>query len=290
MMARIGIDVGGSGVRASRVASEAADAMVSVPIIDRSVDAVVHAIVGAARAARLGAEPIGVGVPGFVSDGVVLGSPNFPGWSRVPLRDRLEDALGVPVAVDNDANCAALGAWAARGRCEDLVLLTLGTGVGGGVISEGRLLRGATGVGAEVGHLYAGGEQPCGCGGRGCLETWVGTEGMRWRAAARGYAAPDGRAIVEAARAGEAWATAMLEEAAAGLGRGLVTLVNLFNPDVVMITGGLASARDLLEPLALAGLRRDGIRPSVSHVRVVWEGRADAFAILGAAELAAEFE
>lgn len=234
----------------------------------------------AALVEPLGAGPVGVGMPGFVDGGVVRGSPNFPGWVDVDLQGRLSERLGVPVRVDNDANCAALGAWDGE---EELILLTLGTGVGGGVISHSHLLRGACGVGAEVGHIPVGGDQPCNCGGVGCLETWCSTAGLR----ARSGRDVDGEAIVAAARSGEVWARSLLDEAATALGRGLVTLTNLFNPDRILIVGGLAGARDLLGPPAEAWLRARGVRPATERVRIEWGGRADELAIRGAAALAA---
>jgi glucokinase len=229
--------------------------------------------------------PIGVGMPGFIRDGVVHGSPNFPGWSDVDLRAALARRLDRQVCVANDANVAALGAWASRGGTEDLVMLTLGTGVGGGVVMGGRLLTGALGTGAELGHIHVGGNRPCGCGGLGCLETWCGTVGLVAAAAERGVAASDGAAVRTAAERGEAWAIEVLSDAAEHLGKGLVTLVNIFNPDVVIIAGGLTAARYWFEP-AEAWLLRYGVPPSAEHVEVVWGGRADIWAIVGAGALA----
>jgi glucokinase len=221
-----------------------------------------------------------------VHDGVVVGSPNFPALRDAPLRAALSERLpGVVVHVENDANCAAWGAWVSRGAREDLVVLTLGTGVGGGVITGGRLLVGAGGTGAELGHLFAGGDAPCGCGGRGCLETWCSTVGLVRLARESGLVVEDGLAVVELARAGEPRALAAVHAAADALGRGLITLVNVFNPDAVVLLGGLAGAADLLGPRAAALLERHGVPPSVRRVRLVWGGRADDLAILGAAEL-----
>lgn len=279
---RIGVDIGGSGVRAGRVGEDGIEgALVREALADRDVGTVVAAVTRAVEALG-GAEAVGVGVPGFVRDGVVLGSPNFPGWHEVDLRSALHASLGVPVFVGNDANVAALGVWAERGATEELVLLTLGTGVGGGVVTGGRLLVGARGTGAELGHIHVAGDRPCGCGGRGCLETWCGTAGLIRVAAERGHPVQDGASVVAAAEAGEPWAVRLLDEAAEHLGKGLVTLVNIFNPDVVVIAGGLAAAARWLRP-AEGWMRTHGVPPSARHVRVAWEGRADRWAILGAA-------
>lgn len=278
----LGVDIGGSGVRVGVVAPDGSVSDVRrTTLADRDPDTVIDAVVsaiGERRPARLG-----VGVPGFVQGRTVLASPNFPAWKGLDLGERLEARLGVPVAVENDANAAALGAWHRRGGRGDLVLLTLGTGVGGGIVTGGRLLRGATGTGAEVGHLWAGGERPCGCGGQGCLETWCSTQGLRRAAAEAGHAVNDGLEVVEAARAGIPWAADAVREAGRRLGIGLVTLVNLFEPDVIALAGGLSLARDLLEPPAEAWLRRYGIRPNATRVALEWLGRADDLAIAGAA-------
>lgn len=280
----MGVDIGGSGVRAAIVEAGSVGITRQESLSDRSVATVVETL--ARAVGPLCPDAVGIGVPGYVHRGRVLGSPNFPDWTDIPFADLAAARLGVPVTLENDANAAALGAWRSRGGREDLVLLTLGTGVGGGVVVDGRLLRGAGGTGAELGHIYAGGDLTCGCGGVGCLETWCGTSGLTRRADARGHHVPDGRAIVEAAARGEAWAADLLHAAGTGLGRGLVTLVNVFNPDVVVITGGLASARRWLVKPAEDWLRAHGIRPCVARATLVWEGRADHFAILGAAEVA----
>lgn len=280
----IGMDIGGSGVRAAVVRD---GVVVGTPervrLPDRKPETVLR--VASELHGALGGGPLGVGVPGFVREGVVLGSPNLPDLAGWDLQSALAEALATPVAVGNDANMAALGAWRLRGATEHLVLLTLGTGVGGGVVIDGRLLVGAGGTGAEVGHIVVGGQRPCGCGGRGCLETWCGTVGLLAAARALGESPVDGHDIVRAADEGALWAQGVLAGAAEHLGKGLVTLVNLFNPDVVVLTGGLAVGRRWLEP-AEKWLRRHGVPPSVDHVQVVWGGRAEHYAIVGAATLA----
>jgi glucokinase len=282
-MALIGVDVGGGGVRAALVEGVEVGTIVREPLRARAVDDVVAAVEVVVR--RLGAPTalVGVGVPGFVAGGVVRASPNFPGWRDVPLVGLLGARLGLPVHLENDANAAAFGAWSRLASGGDLVQLTLGTGVGGGVVTDGRLLRGAGGTGAELGHIYVGGSRPCGCGGVGCLETWASTVGLQAAATERGQQVPDGQTVVHAARAGEPWAVEVVEEAAEALGRGLTTLVNVFNPDLLRLSGGLAAARDLLAPRAEGWLRQRGVAASVERLRVVWADRADEDAILGAA-------
>jgi glucokinase len=290
----IGVDIGGSGVRAARVREGATNGpIVKCGVADRSVASVLSAVEEVVAELGGGADVgVGVGVPGFVRDGTVLRSPNFPEWRDVPFRRLLSDRLRLDgrVEVANDANVAALGAWAARGSRGDLVLLTLGTGVGGGVISGGRLLTGSGGTGAELGHIFVGGDRACGCGGVGCLETWCSTVGLVAAAREVGREVVHGRQVVEAAREGEGWALAVLDGAALALGRGLTTLVNLFNPAVVVLSGGVSQASDLLGPPALAYLRAHGVPPSVDSAEIVWAGRAESFAIVGAAALLSQPE
>lgn len=280
----IGVDVGGSGVRAAAVDNVGITGkIVTVSLADRGVDAVVDALCAAVQKLPSG-RPVGVGMPGFVQQGVVLRSPNFPAWRDVRLAQRLRERLGVVVVVDNDANAAALGAAVERLPDGVLLVLTLGTGVGGGVVLRGRPYRGGRRPGAELGHVYAGGERPCGCGGLGCLETWCSTTGLVQAAAEAGVAVSSGKEVVERARAGETWARAAMQEAGRALGRGLCTLVNAFGPDEVLLLGGLAAAEDLLGPPALGWFRERAVAP-LRDTPVHFGARADADAILGAAAL-----
>jgi len=281
MERNIGIDIGGSGLRAAVVQEGKMGPIVSHSLVDRSVDRVVDAVATLVHKLRPSGR-IGVCLPGFIQAGVVRASPNFPSWSEVPMASKLADRLGRPVSVLNDANAAALGAWSCRGEREDLVLLSLGTGVGGGVVIDGRLLLGSGGTGAELGHIHVGGERACGCGARGCLETWISTTGLLSAARQRGQEAADGQDIVRRADAGERWAIEICDAAAGALGRGLVSLVNIFNPDTVLLTGGLARARHRFEPLALATLKAGAIGPSLEQVELVWGPRSEEFSIIGA--------
>jgi glucokinase len=281
----IGIDVGGSGIRGATLFEGKLGPLQRAPLPDRSPETVVEAI--SALVTALGeADHLGVALPGFLSEGVVYGSPNFPGWSQVPIRSLLSESTGFDVVLENDANAAALGVWEKRGSREDLVLLTLGTGVGGGVVSGGQLLRGTAGLGGELGHIFVGGERACGCGGKGCLETWICDAGLVAASMEQGKNPENGLAVVDAARAGERWAALVLQNAAKALGRGVVSLVNLFNPDVVILAGGLTQERDLFSPVVEQTLRDNGIPPSVDKVTLFWEGPADALAVRGVAALA----
>jgi glucokinase len=283
-MVRVGVDIGGSGVRTALVGDDGRVGDVHrEELAGRDVDDVVRAVArGVARVG--GVEGVGVGMPGFVHDGVVLSSPNFPSWRDVPLQARLTEAVGAQVVVENDANAAALGAVVARSGRGVWLVLTLGTGVGGGVVADGKPWRGGAVTGAELGHIFAGGTRPCACGGLGCLEAWCGTVGLVAAARERGQDAANGAAVVTAAREGSEWALAVLHEASVALGRGLVSLVNAFGPDRVLVLGGLAAAADLLRPAAVAYVRERAVMP-LRGVPVEFGSRADELAIVGAASL-----
>jgi glucokinase len=281
----IGIDIGGSGVRGAIIGGASHTEIMSAPLSDRSSARVVQAV--ARLVEKLDSTgPLGVAVPGFIQDGVVRESPNFPEWRDLQLRDQIAARLDRPVTLINDANAAALGAWTLRGEREDLVLLTLGTGVGGGVIVDGVPLVGSGGTGAELGHIFVGGDRLCGCGARGCLETWCSTVGLRAAARERGIEVENGQDVLRHADAGTAWALELLEQAGQALGRGLASFVNIFNPDVVVLVGGLSGAKKYLDSAARSVLETQAIAPSLERLELVWGGRAEDYAVHGAARSA----
>lgn len=284
-MVCIGVDIGGSGWRAAVRQGGALGELRRTQGIPEQPDELVARIVDDARA--LGEVAcLGVAVPGFVRDGVILGSPNLPQLAGFDLRAALRRELNAPVTVLNDANAAAMGAWAELQPAGDLLVLTLGTGVGGGLIVNGRPFLGGSQTATELGHVYIGGQQRCGCGAVGCLETWVGTAGLVRRAAALGHAVEGGAALVAAAEAGELWAQSLLHDAGNALGQGLRGFLNLFGPQSVVISGGLAGAESWLRPAVDRIVREQGIRPNVEGVALMWRPDAAQWAILGAAAAA----
>lgn len=201
----------------------------------------------------------GVGAPGPVdAGGAVQGCVNL-GWGRVALRERLEAFCGFSVRAENDANIAALGElWqgAAKG-CDSMVLLTLGTGLGGGVILGGRLLKGAHGCAGEVGHISVCGTEttPCRCGSRGCLEQYASASGLvrlakEAAASAQNTAMPldalTAEAVVAAAGAGDAAALLAVDRMAERLGQAIASIAAVCDPQVFVIGGGLSQAGALL--------------------------------------------
>jgi glucokinase len=207
-------------------------------------------------------DAIGVGVPSQIefASGTVLTSVNIP-LAGVPLREVLGHRLGVPIYVDNDANCAAL-AEAELMEARNLVMLTLGTGVGGGVVIDGRIFRGTHGLGAELGHVSIiadGPPCPGNCPNRGCLEALVSGTALERDATELGKGRPDtrlgrifdgngrvsGREVVAAAQDGDREAGLLFERLGTWLGVGIAGFVNVFEPEHIVIGGGLSRAADL---------------------------------------------
>lgn len=240
--------------------------------------AVARTLLERARLRGLRVAGAGAGFPGPLEPGtaVLHHPPNLPGWDGVGVGGLLAEALGMAVAVERDANAAALAEWhlGAGSGAAVMVYFTLGTGVGGSVICDGRPFAGARGAAAELGHLVvrAGGE-PCPCGGRGCLEAYASGPSLvrRLRAALGAKAAGttadapgDAVAALEAVRRGQPEALRVWEETMECLAAGVLSAVRAFNPDVVVIGGGLAGAGDLLFG-PLERLVREGGMPYLSR-------------------------
>ena len=232
---------------------------------------------------------VGFGVPSPIDQakGVVVRCVNVP-LEDAPLRDRMHERFGVPVGLDNDANAAAHGEWrAGAGRGEDdIVMLTLGTGVGGGVVSGGRPFRGRNGAGAELGHVVIVHDgRPCqgACTGRGHLETYA--SGSAATAAAREAFGPsaDAHRLVRLANEGDAQAKELLEEVARHLGSGIGSFVNVFGPQLVILGGGFGvAAYDYLRGPAEEVMRREALEPMRSAVRLAKAELGTAAGLIGA--------
>jgi glucokinase len=262
----IGVDLGGTNLRTAllridgdifnrrKEATNASDGWKKV--VARLVDNITkQREIAAQRGLHVSA--VGVGAPGVIrmDTGVVVKSPNFPDWNNLPLRDELEKALHLPVVIENDANAAALGEqWRGAGRgINSMILLTLGTGVGGGVVLDNKIWQGADGMAGEVGHmtLIPDGRQ-CGCGNTGCLEMYASARGIvqSYREASGKLEAPQSSEITSAqiyqdARNGEHVARQVMKDMGSMLGIGIANLINIFNPNMIVIGGGVKDAWDL---------------------------------------------
>ncbi len=305
----VGVDVGGTKCLAVALAGNrvVAERRGTTPDTGEEVlDAVAALAVEVAGDRPLAA--VGAGMPGLVDrDGVLRFAPNLPGVTGLPVRAELERRLGVPVRVDNDATCAA---WAERAMgaatgLDDVVLVTLGTGIGGGVITGGRLTRGANGFAGEVGHMVVDREgPPCPCGQRGCWERYASGSGLaRFArlAVAEGRAAavlalaggdPDailGEHVAVAAAAGDGEACALVAEVGWWVGLGLANLANILDPEAFVVGGGLVTMGDLLlDPVRAAFgalLQGRAWRPAIPVVAAALGTRAGA---IGAGCLGAE--
>lgn len=242
-------------------------------------------------------EPVraaGFGLPGIfdLRSRRILESPHTGGLDGVEVETTLEGLLGVPVRADNDANLAAFGEWrhgAGRG-VQNLILLTIGTGIGAGVIAEGRLLRGGRGYAGEAGHMPVRPDgEPCPCGGRGCLETEASARAIvrRYREAtgmAEGLTAED---VSTRAAAGDEGARRALGETARFLGIGLGILINLFNPEKILLGGGvLGAGRAFFEP-AVEEAGRRSFQGAFQACRIEPAALAHQAGLIGAAAWAA---
>lgn len=229
---------------------------------------------------------VGVGVPGPIDTGLggVSGPPIMPGWDGYPIRDHLEELWHCPVTINNDAELGALGEWAyGAGRGEqNLVYLKVGMGIGAGLILDGQIYHGKTGSAGEIGHITIEENGPlCTCGNRGCLEAMAGGKAIGYRAAEavrRGQRTQlaeivppekiSAHDVMAAARSGDLLAQQIVHDAGVHLGTAVASLVNLINPGMVVVGGGVAQIGDLLlEPIRQAVLARS-LKPASGAVRI----------------------
>ncbi|MGH2404996.1 MAG: ROK family protein [bacterium] len=309
----VGVDLGGTKILTALVDTEGrVVARVREATPQAGLDAVLEVVVGTVRRVLKDAgveasaiRGIGVGAPGPAdpASGVVFDPPNLPGWHEVPLAAILGARLAVRTYVENDANAAALGErWAGAGRgVDDLIYMTISTGIGGGLILNGRLFHGVSGTAGEVGHMVIDPAGPrCPCGRTGCLEALAsGTSIARHARAAVASGRPTTLSTVapealtaadvaRAARDGDPLATELFGRAARYVGIGVANLVNLLNPAMVIIGGGVTKAGDLLfAPVRRIVLDEAFPRPAAA-VRIVPAALGDDVGAVGAAAVALE--
>jgi glucokinase len=307
----VGVDVGGTKVAAG-VVDESGQLLTrtrrETPAADTAKveDAIADAVREVAASHEVGA--IGLAAAGFVDAlrSMVLFAPNLA-WRDTPLRASLEQRLGLPTVVENDANAAA---WAearfGAGRGEDhVVVLTVGTGIGGGIVLDGQLLRGRFGVAAEIGHLNIVPDgRRCGCGLQGCWEQYASGRALVQEAQEQASASPamakellglagggsegiTGPMVTQAAQAGDVAALGCFDELGKWLGRGMAQLAAILDPGVFVIGGGVSSAGELLRQPTIQSYRKHltgrGHRP-VAEIRMAELGNEAG--IIGAADLA----
>lgn len=261
-------------------------------VIDRIIGAIEGVIldtIAETDASRKDFVGIGMGAPGPLDRerGIVVVAPNL-GWRDLPLRDLVSGRLDLPVTLDNDANCATVGEWwqgAARGG-RTVVGFTIGTGIGGGIIIDGSLFHGASDVAGEVGHttIELNGRY-CKCGNYGCLEAYASGPAIATRAReilVREESASTlpsmvggqldlitAQTVYDAAKLGDAVAEEIVRDTARYLGAGIASLLNILNPDTVVVAGGVTAAGETLFGPLRAEVRRRAFRPAVEAARIV---------------------
>ncbi len=309
----VGLDMGGTNIRTAAVSAGGevllmrrgpARATSSAAEIVENIATQILALEKAAHQHGLGrARALGVAVPGplDLTTGTVIAAPHVKAWRSFPLRQRLEARLGRKVVVENDANAWALGEFwrgAARGR-KDVVLLTLGTGVGGGIIVDGRIVHGRIGMAGELGHVTV---EPdgmrCDCGAVGCLEAYASASGMRGLVEKalgleRGAPLPEAlldeggdfsvRRMTAEARLGNALARSVFEIAGRYLGIALASFINIFDPEMIVIGGGVGGALPFMRRAMSREIRARAFRASAAQARIVRAALGPRGGVVGAA-------
>ena len=299
----VGVDLGGTKIGAGAMTEDGSEiqAVRSIPTnstegdegvagrmvaLVEDVIAETERVTGATRQDFIG---VGVGAPGPLDreNGIVIIAPNL-GWKDFPLRQRMQDRLSLPTSLDNDANCATFGEWwqgAARGAT-NVVGLTIGTGIGGGLILNGALYHGSSLMAGEVGHTTIDmNGRYCKCGNYGCLEAYASGPAIATRA--REVLVREGmksairdmvggrledisaQTVYDAAKAGDQLASEIVRDTGRYLGAGIANLLNIFNPDRVVIAGGVTAAGDALFLPLKAEVRRRAFTPAVNAAEIV---------------------
>jgi glucokinase len=280
----IGVDLGGTNLRIAAVdsAGKTLEKITTSTEVARGRDQVIDEMCGAIqkivdKLSDTGVlAGIGIGVPGIIEmqTGMLRDSPNLPGWHNYPVRDEIERRLKTTVILENDANAAALGEkWlGAATAVDDMIMLTLGTGVGGGIVLGGKIWHGMTGMAGEPGHINVEPDgHPCNCGSRGCLEQLASATAIKRMAAEtvqtgkaphmaqamKTSAEFSSKAIYDLAMQGDAPAQEIFRRVGRALGTVLADLINIFNIPMYVIGGGVASAWDAFVPSMMETVRKN---------------------------------
>ena len=312
----VGVDLGGTNIVVGVIPADGGDvhAVRSLPtepqrgakhVVDRMVHMVEQAIeettqqFGGDRSDFAG---VGIGSPGPLNreTGTIINTPNL-GWRNFPLRDLISNAVNLPASLDNDANCATYGEWwTGAGRdVDNLIGLTLGTGIGGGIVLNGRVFHGASDSAGEIGHMTIDSTgRKCKCGNYGCLEQYASGPAIALRAAEGIEAGAetmlvdlvDGRleeitaaTVYEAAVLGDIYANEVMKETAKFLGAGVANLINVLNPDMIVIAGGVTRAGEHLFGPLRSEVRRRAFRSAEEACQIVSAQLAGTAGVIGAA-------
>lgn len=310
---RIGIDVGGTNVKIALVDSDGKIGYSNtIPTraemgYEYTINNMKQAIRDLMTETKLSAkdiEGIGFGLPGQVDfkSGIVRLITNIPGWVEIPLAKMIEDEFHIPTRIDNDVRCAALGElnFGAGKGCENLICITVGTGIGSGLIINGRLVRGASNAAGEIGHikLQMHDGPICGCGDTGCLEAFasgpsivamaeeyiMGGKSTKYREMANGNDITP-FIVAEAAKAGDAVAKRIFTRMGEYIGIGMASVVNLLNPERIIVGGGVADAGDILLTPLKETIKKRAMKIAGETVQVVPAQLGNTAGVIGASLL-----
>ena len=312
----VAVDLGGSKILSliarpdgSRLGEDrrATEAQQGPDAVLERIVASVEAALASAGVGRDEVAALGVCSPGpcDIDAGTISDTPNLPGWWDVPICRYLEEKLGIPAVLENDATAAALGEhmFGAGRRCHHMVYITVSTGIGGGIVIDGKLYRGASGIAGEIGHITIDPDGPlCGCGNHGCLEAFASGTALAAQGqalVARGgspllarLAQEEGvvtaETVCHAAEQGDPEARRIVERAGYYLGIGLAAYVNILNPEAIVIGGGLAKAGDLLLGPARAEMERRAFAQPLAVLRLERAELGDYVGVMGVIALLRE--
>jgi glucokinase len=293
----IGIDIGGTNLRAAAVRADgemveqiavATNVAGGPELVMKNLEQAVERLRG-----NQAGEPegIGVGVPGFIDmeRGVITGTANMPGFEDLPIREELTRRLGLAIVLENDANAAALGEkWMGAGReVDDLVLLTLGTGVGGGIIYRGQVMHGFLGMAAELGHVtVVPNGNPCGCGNQGCLEKHASATALESMANLLGLGEGlSSKQVYDLASQGNPRARQAFDAMGQALGTALASFINIFNFPLYLLAGGVVQAWPYFSPSMFEEIERRSFTYRHSKTRVERAALGKDAGLYGAAHL-----
>ena len=309
---RIGIDVGGTNVKIALVDNKGkiiysnsipTRAEMGYEYTINNMKEAITELIKETKSDPKNIESIGFGFPGQIDyqKGIVRLAPNIPGWVNVPIAEIMEKEFGIPTRVDNDVRCAALGElnYGAGQGCDNLICITVGTGIGSGLVIIGKLVRGASNAAGEIGHikLDMNGGPLCGCGDRGCLEAFAsgpsivalaeeyikGGKSTKYRELANPDITP--YIVSEAAKQGDPVAKRIFTIVGEYIGIGLASVVNLLNPEKIIIGGGVAAAGDLLLTPIKESLIKRAMPIAGSAVEIVPAQLGNSAGVIGASLL-----
>lgn len=290
----IGVDIGGTRIKLADVDGARVVQRNVIPTPQGvSPAAFLDALAAAIRRLASGPSEVGLGIPGEVDrNGRCYRLPNVPGFEGVAFGAELETRLGARVVVENDATAAALGESAfGHGRAHaSFLMITLGTGIGGGLVLDRRLVRGRNGFAGEIGHVTVDpspAAPPCVCGNRGCLESYAGARALVEYVKSRRGTATEARDVAESARRGDGTAQAAFDAAADALAVVVNSIQNVLDLDAIVFAGGVSAAFDLVERRLREKLRARCYAPPLGEVPLLVSELGENAGVVGAARLCA---